>query len=123
MNYYRGNFYREQTDHDGWLAGHFMPEGDERNTDKFEVKFLTFKRGEDTKHVAKYQKLATEYNFLLKGKIKGTVGSEDVTLEKGDYVVLPPGMVSNLPTEVLEDAEFFTIKYPSIPGDKVKVSS
>ena len=121
MNYYKGNFYKEQTDRHGWLVGSFMPAGDERSTDKFEAKFLTFKRGEDIKHVAKYQRSAIEYNFLLKGKIKGIIGSENVTLERGDYVVLPPGIVSNLPTEVLEDTEFFTIKSPSVPGDKIEV--
>ena len=126
MDYYRGNFYRESADLRGWLLGRFMAGkgvNDARNTDKFEVKFWKFKKGEDAKHLPKYQKTATECTFILKGKIMGEIKSQPIVLEAGEYVVIPPGTVSNFPKTVIEDVEGLTIKAPSAEGDTVKLSA
>lgn len=96
---------------------------DARNTDKFEIKFWKFKKGEDAKHLPKCQKTATECTFILKGKIAGEIASQPVVLEAGEYVVIPPGIVSNFPKTVIEDVEGLTIKAPSAEGDTVRPSS
>lgn len=121
MSYYRGNFYKERSDKRGWLVGQFMEKKSGRHTDDVEIKFWKFAKGEDAKHVAKYLKTAVECGFILKGKITGIIGSEKVVLEAGEYVVIPPGVVSNYPIEILEDVEGLTVKAPSVYGDKVEV--
>jgi len=129
MNYYKGNFYqdreRECSIRKGWLLGQFMneKENDKRGTDKVAIKFWQFKKGKPTNHEPKYQRFAVECTFILKGKIKAQIDSNEIMLVAGDYVVIPANIISNLALEVLEDAEGLTIKAPScIPDDTVKLA-
>jgi len=129
MNYYKGNFYQDYK-HEynlrrGWLLGQFMNEkdNDKRGTNKMAVKFWQFEKGKPTNHPPKYQRLAVECTFILRGKIKAQIDSNEMELVAGDYVVIPPNIVSNLAIEVLEDTEGLTIKAPSCnPDDTVKLS-
>jgi quercetin dioxygenase-like cupin family protein len=118
MAYYRGNFYHDSEHQRGWLVGQFKD--GVRKTDKVEIKFWRFKKGEQTNHLPKHQDLAIESTFVLKGKIKGAIDGREIELEMGDYVVLPPGVVSNFPRDILEDAEGLTVKAPSIKDDTKK---
>ncbi len=128
-SYYSGNFYQDRENdpkRNGWLVGRFMNEkvNDLRGTDKVEIKFWKFEKGVPTKHPSKYQRFATEYTFVLRGKIRGRIGLKELELEAGNYVVIPPNVISNLAIEVLsgEAAEGITIKAPSLPGDTVKLT-
>lgn len=127
MNYYRGNLHEDrerEPERNGWLIGQFMNEKklDYRGTDKMAIKFWQFKKGQITNHKTKYQKFATECTVILKGKIKARIGSEEMILLAGEYIVLPPNTISNLALEILEDAEGMTIKAPScIPDDTIKI--
>ena len=125
MAYYRGNFEKERAARRGWLLGYFMREAsdDARATDQMEVKYWKFGRREATQHVAKYLRTGFECTLILSGTIVGTIDGKPVTLEAGEYVAIPPGVVSNFPTEILEDAVGLTIKAPSIEGDTVKLPS
>jgi len=129
MNYYKGNFYqdykREYPIRRGWLLGQFMneKENDKRGTDKMAIKFWQFKKDEPTNHKTKYQRFSAECTFILKGKLRARIDSNEIELVAGDYVVIPANIVSNLALEILEDAEGLTIKAPScIPDDTVKLS-
>jgi mannose-6-phosphate isomerase-like protein (cupin superfamily) len=124
MNYYRGNFYEEykgSRDRRGWLIGQFMDiEDGARKTEKVEIKFWEFHKGEETKHRPKHQKVATEFTFILKGRVRGEIDGQPVILQENDYVVIPAGVPNNFPTKILEDARGLTVKAPSIADDTVK---
>lgn len=129
MNYYKGNFFedyeREYNPRRGWLLGQFMNEKnpDKRGTDKMAIKFWRFEKDKPTNHPAKYQRFAVECTFILKGRIRAQIDYNDIELTAGDYVVIPPNIVSNLAMTILEDAEGLTIKAPSCnPDDTVKLS-
>ena len=48
---------------------------------------------------------------------------EQIKLEAGDYVIIPPKIVNGFPETVLEYAEGITIKMPSIKNDKITGNS
>lgn len=105
-----------------WVFGSFRELESLAKTEDFEFKYWSFKKGEKA-HEPKFQVLATEYNFIIRGKIKGKVGNrEDIVLGTGDYIVIKPGEIINLQEEVLENAEGITIKVPSRHGDTIKKS-
>ena len=90
-------------------------------TENFEFKYWHFNKGEEYKHEPKFQITATEYNFIIKGKIIGRVGNQkDIILEAGDYIIIQPGEIVNLQQEIVEDVEGITIKVPSRHGDTIK---
>ena len=109
-----------------WVFGSFV--GNESNeslamTNDFEFKYWFFKKGEECHHEPKFQIIAREYNFIIKGKIKGRVGDKkDIILEAGDYIIIEPGEIVNLQQEIIEDVEGMTIKTPSRHGDTIKHS-
>lgn len=115
MKYYKGNthkdYEREYSERWGWLIGRFMK--GERKTTKVAVKFWKFEKGKNTNHEFKFQKIATECTFILKGKIRAQIGSKKMILKAGDYVVIPPRIKSNLAIRALENTEGITIKAPS----------
>lgn len=129
MNYYKGkyniDYEKEFSKRKGWLIGSFMNENknDLRGTQNIAIKFWKFKKGVSTGHPFKYQRFATECTFILKGKLKAIIDSDEFDFTAGDYVVLPPNVVSNLAIEVIEDSEGITIKTPSffLNDDTVKL--
>jgi mannose-6-phosphate isomerase-like protein (cupin superfamily) len=107
----------------GWIFGSFREIKSLAKTNDFELKYWFFKKGEEALHEPKFQVLATEYNFIMRGKIKGRVGDKkDIILEAGDYIVIRPGEIVNLQQEIIEDVEGITIKAPSRHGDTIKKS-
>lgn len=128
MNYYKGkyniDYEKEFSQRKGWLVGPFMNEKQNnlRGTKSMAIKFWKFKKNTPTGHAFKYQRFATECTFIFKGKLKAIIDSGEFEFIAGDYVVLPPNVVSNLAIEVIEDSEGLTIKAPSfIPDDTVKL--
>ena len=131
MNYYKGNFRddrqsRKDENHPGheWLVGHFMNEklSDFRGTQAMSVKFWYFKKNQKTEHKDKFQRFATECTVVIKGRLKAKIENDEFEFQEGDYVVVPPNIVSNLALEALEESEGITIKAPSlIPDDTVKL--
>lgn len=119
-NYYKGDshedYENEYEKHQGWLVGEFM-EG-VRKTDKVEIKFWKFKKGEVVSGHPKIQRVAIECILIIEGIIKGKLDGEEVVLKAGDYLVVLPG-VNNDISSVVEDVKGLTIKAPSIPNDKM----
>lgn len=95
----------------GWLIGNFAPAL--FKTEQFEVGVLTHKKAEVwPKH---YHAIQTEYNLLLKGKMK----VKNQVMSEGDIFVFEPGEIAD--PEFLEDCQVLCIKVPSIPKDKYEV--
>jgi len=114
---------KTEANKEDWVFGSFREIDSLAKTDDFELKYWFFKKDEEFRHEAKFQVLATEYNFIIKGKIKGRVGDKkDIVLEAGDYIVIKPGEIVNLQQEIVEDVEGITIKVPSRHGDTIKKS-
>ncbi len=97
-----------------------LKEGDPEQTDNFEIKYWAFTNSDEPSHKPKTQRESKEYNFIITGKVEGNIGGEPITLETGDYVIIPPGVESNLIEKVVEDVVGITIKSPSIRGDQIR---
>lgn len=105
-----------------WVFGSFREIESLAKTESFEFKYWAFKKGKES-HEPKFQILATEYNFIIEGKIKGRVGDiKNIELKAGDYIVIKPGEIVNLQQEIVEDVKGITIKVPSRHGDTIKKS-
>lgn len=96
----------------GWFVGNFTPVAF-RSKD-FEIGYVQHGRGE--KWPVHYHKIATEINFLVKGKM--TIQGKE--LKTGDIFVIYPSEVAN--PIFLEDCEVVVIKTPSVPGDRYEVA-
>lgn len=106
-----------------WVFGFFREINSLAKTENFEFKYWHFNKGEECKHEPKFQVTGTEYNFIIKGKIKGRVGDQkDIILKTGDYIIIRPGEIVNLQQEIIEEVEGITIKTPSRHGDTIKKS-
>lgn len=124
LNYYHGKFAEDaNTKHgrNGWIIGRFM-EG-HRHTQAVSFKYWTFNKGDEKTHTPKYELHAVECNFILEGRVRGMIDGKEIILEKGDYVVTPAKIHSNLIEEVLEEPLVgFTVKSPSLPKeDSIKL--
>jgi quercetin dioxygenase-like cupin family protein len=116
MKYYKGSFRTEQTERNGWIIGRFM-DGIRRN-EFVAVKSWSYKKGQNTSsHSRKYEREATEITFIISGMVRALLDGEKIVLESGDYVIIPPKVISNLVFEILEDTEALTIKSPSLSKD------
>jgi translation initiation factor IF-1 len=93
----------------GWFIGNFEPTL--FKTKDFEVAVLHHKKGKVIeKH---YQKIATEYNVLISGKML----ANGVEINPGDVFVYNPLEITDV--QVLEETVVICIKTPSIPEDKI----
>ena len=63
--------------------------------------------------------------LIIKGRTKGRVKkprgvSQEITLREGDYIIIEPGIISNLVEEILtEEVMVITIRTPSDPEDGI----
>lgn len=118
----------EYLDNDYWFMGSWDERGpDPKQADLdahrgFYIKYWEFKKHDTTKeHTPKMQKKSTEYNFILKGKIKGKVHqTKDIILESGDFVKIHKGFCVNLQEQIIEDTRGITIKFPGFKNDEDK---
>jgi len=95
----------------GWFIGDFKPTT--FKTKEFEICYKKHKKNEIwPKH---YHKVATEYNYLISGKMK----IQNKILKKGNIFILYPNEVAD--PIFLEDCELIVIKTPSIKKDKYNV--
>lgn len=106
-----------ETGRRGWIIGAFFDDQDVRHCLDLEVKYGEFRRGEDPNHPAKLSS-TTEFTLVLSGSLRAAVGSDELILSQGDYVLIHPGTPNNTVLEVLEDAVVLTVKAPSDPSAK-----
>lgn len=93
----------------GWVIGDFTPSI--LRTKDFEIGLLREKKG--TKPAAHFQKIATEYNILVEGRM--TICGKEVV--PGDVFVIEPLEIAE-PT-IHEDCLIVCVKTPSMPDDKI----
>lgn len=116
------NFINKKTNNEfdsKWIFGDLdgLKDSDLEKNNHFELKYWTFAKNKNPKHKEKFQKEATEYTFIIKGEINGTVEEDPINLKTGDYIIIKPGITSNLVKEVVENTIGITIKSPSKQGD------
>lgn len=104
----------------GWVVGAFFESVDVRFSRDLEVKYGEFAQGADPGHPAKVSS-TTEFTFILSGAVRAVVGSDELILSQGDYVLIHPGTPNNTVLEVLEDAQILTVKAPSDPMAKREI--
>ena len=92
----------------GWFVGDFEPAA--YKTKEFEVGVKTHPKGE--KWDTHYHKVATEINYLIKGKMI----LKETELNSGDIFILYPNEIAD--PDFLEECTIVTVKTPSIIGDK-----
>lgn len=95
----------------GWIIGNFSPSI--FRTEDFEVGILQHKK--DEIWPVHYHLLATEYNYLIKGKM--TINNN--IIYEGDFFIIDKEEISE--AKFLEDCTVLVIKVPSEPGDKYEV--
>lgn len=100
--------FKQQRWTGGWFVGDFEPTA--YKTDAFEVCHKVHPK--DEKWPAHYHAVATEINFILKGKMS-IIGQ---TLEAGDVFVIERNEVAE--PVFLEDCELIVVKTPCVPNDK-----
>lgn len=111
----KGNFYKEQ-DRNGWIYGNFMPEGLHRD-DRVEIKLTKLPKSYSNK--PHYQKTATKLDIIWKGRAIWEISGEEVELNDGDYVIIPPKVRTAIKDVLSSELIVQTIKIPSTPEDKV----
>jgi len=119
--FYRGSYKNDglnEPNH-GWIVGKFKDEAPRKNNE-VEIKYWEFETG-FTDHPTK-ESAIIECTFILAGKVRGIVASEEVILSAGDYIVIEPGVPNNLVIEILENATGLTVKAPSDPSAKKVLS-
>ncbi len=97
----------------GWFVGDFNPTAFKCSA--AEVAYLNHPAGQQWD--AHYHKIATEVNFLVRGRMK----LNDTELVAGDIFVIEPNEVAT--PMFIEDCEIVCVKVPSVPGDKYVVKS
>ncbi|MCK4781665.1 cupin domain-containing protein [Candidatus Parcubacteria bacterium] len=115
--FYIGSYQKNAKKRRGWIVGHFM--SGLCKTDRVEIKYWRFKKGEVVKKEYKTQCCSVEVTIILQGKIDGEVDGREINLKAGEYIIIPPGVANAFPVNVYEDVEGLTIKSPSIPEDKI----
>lgn len=98
--------------HLGWFIGDFEPSI--LKTRAVEVAHHHYKEGD--KSIPHYHKIATEYNYIVKGSL---ILNEHLVLKAGHIFVYEPNEISNV--YFREDTDLIIIKLPSIVGDKYEV--
>lgn len=92
----------------GWFIGNFCPTV--LKTKLFEVCYKIHRKNE--KWPVHFHKIATEYNYLIKGRMK----IKNKILKKGDIFIIYPNEVAD--PIFLEKCEVIVIKVPSVKNDK-----
>lgn len=116
--YKKGNIFQEQ-ERKGWIYGNFMPEDDLAKDNRAEIKVATL----DSSFTSEphYNKLSTKIDIVWEGEAVWQINEKDVEMKKGDYVVIPPKTTVCIKKVLSNKLIVQTIRFPSIPNDKVMV--
>ena len=113
--YYKGQAKKDakRFEKGEWVVGRFMPRLPHK-TESVEIKYWRFPKKKGKQHSPKMCRVF-ECTFILEGEVRGLVGNDWVTLQKGDYVIIRPGVRNNLIHTIMKaPLEGITIKAPSI---------
>jgi helix-turn-helix protein len=101
-------FYKEEEFDRGWFVGNFEPSC--LKTDEAEVSIKRYSAGDE--EPSHHHKVATEITLIVEGE----VSINDVSLKKGDIVVVEP--FESVKFKALKDSVNLVVKIPSVKGDK-----
>jgi quercetin dioxygenase-like cupin family protein len=99
----------------GWICGHFIPEGVQKNSE-LEVKYEVLNPG--YAFPPHYHPQGTEVILIIKGKLKIQIEGEDIILGDGDFVFMQNNVTEAF-LEVYEPTTVISIRTPSIPNNKI----
>ena len=116
----KGNVFEEQKDRNGWIYGSFMSEGLGKD-DRMEIKVARLESSFTSE--PHYNKTSTKVDIVWEGKAKWQVNGEDIEMNTGDYIIIPPKTTACIKKILTEYLIVQTIRTPSIPDDKVMVKS
>jgi quercetin dioxygenase-like cupin family protein len=110
-----GNAATDGAVNQGWLLGHFMPEGTPLHSTDVEIKWGTHARGERRAEWA-VDETRTALLVLIRGGFHVELRDRTVVLERpGDYVVWGAGQDHNWLATV-DGTVVLTVRWPSLPG-------
>ncbi|HSX43951.1 MAG TPA: cupin domain-containing protein [Candidatus Saccharimonadales bacterium] len=115
--YASGNIYADN-ERDGWIYGSFMPDGLQKD-DRLEIKVA--KLDKSFSSPPHYAKEGTKLDIILQGSAIWVIDGEEVKLNSGDYVIIPPKTTVAVKQVLSDELIVQTIKVPSLPDDKVTV--
>jgi hypothetical protein len=99
--------------HRGWLLGHFMPDGDARQSGDVEIKWGVHPAGEQRAQWTADERRSTVV-VLVSGRFRVELPSRSVLLsQQGDYVVFH-GIGHSWLSE--EASVTLVVRWPSVPG-------
>jgi hypothetical protein len=111
--WYAGNANDDATDHRGWLVGHFMSDGDLRQTKDVEIKWGIHPAG-DNREAWQGEEYRTTVLVLISGRFRIRLSEGEQVLERqGDYVMWGPGIGHSWHAE--HDSVVVTVRWPSAP--------
>lgn len=115
--YKKGKVFADSS-HQGWFYGSFMPEGLQKD-DRVEIKVAEYDAS--CSSPLHYQKTATKIDIIWEGEAIWVVDGEEIKVQKGDYIIIPPLTQAGIRKVISKKLIVQTIKFPSLPGDKVMV--
>jgi quercetin dioxygenase-like cupin family protein len=112
-SWYFGNAAREVEEHRGWIVGHFMNDGDVRQSEGVEIKWGVHPTG-DERSDWQGDESRTTVLLLVKGKFHIELTTDTFVLEQeGDYAMWGPGIGHSWRAE--QDSIVVTVRWPSTP--------
>lgn len=112
-SWYIGNAADESDDHRGWLVGHFMPDGEIRQSNDVEIKWGQHPVGEQ-RDSWQGDETRTTVLLLVNGRFRIDLSVTNHLLSRpGDYVMWGPGVGHSWQAEA--DSVVLTIRWPSRP--------
>ena len=115
--YKKGNAFEEQ-ERNGWIYGNFMPEGLAKD-DRAEIKIA--KLDNTFTSEPHYNKSSTKLDIIWSGKAIWEVEGKEVEMKTGDYLIVPPKTTVCIKKVISDELVVQTIRFPSVPDDKVMV--
>jgi quercetin dioxygenase-like cupin family protein len=114
--YKKGNALQDQ-ERNGWIYGSFMPKGDLAKDDRAEIKVAELDRSFTS--APHFNKTSTKLDIIWQGQAIWQVDGNDVEMNTGDYLIIPPQTVVGVKKVISEKLIVQTIRFPSVPDDKV----
>jgi mannose-6-phosphate isomerase-like protein (cupin superfamily) len=115
--YKKGNVFEEQ-ERNGWMYGSFMPDGLAKDQ-RAEIKVARLSKSFTSK--PHYNKTSTKLDIIWNGKAVWEVEGKEVEMNSGDYLIIPPRTIVGVKKILSDELVVQTIRFPSIPNDKVMV--
>lgn len=101
--------------HRGWIVGHFMADGDIRQSRAAEIKWGVHPAGEE-RAAWQGEEERTTVLILVEGRFRIDLSRGSHVLERpGDYAIWGPGVGHSWRAE--EDSVVITVRWPSTPPD------